>query len=81
VLREAPAAQRAQIAAAATRLAAAAAENERALRAGRAAVERVIAAIADAVVAGERRVRAYAPPRHAPGRLTGIGGIAVDRRL
>ncbi|MGE5200586.1 MAG: hypothetical protein ACM3O6_00855 [Acidobacteriota bacterium] len=80
-LGDAPESLRAEIAASATRLAAAAAENERALRAGRAAVERVIAAIANAVVAGERRVRAYAPPRHAPGRLSGIGGLAVDRRL
>jgi hypothetical protein len=80
-LGEAPASVRAEIAAASARLAAAAAENERALRAGRAAVERVVAAIAKAVVIGERRTRAYAPPRHTPHRVTGIGGIAVDRRL
>ena len=80
-LKQAPSAVRAEIATAATRLAAAAAENERALRAGRAAVERVVAAIADAVVKGTQRTRAYTPQRHAPARLTGIGGIAVDRRL
>jgi len=80
-LREAPPALRAEIASASARLAAAALENERALRAGRAAVERVVAAIAKAVVSDTRRSRAYAPPRHAPARLDGIGGIAVDRRL
>jgi hypothetical protein len=65
----------------ATRLAGAAAENERALRAGRAAVERVVAAIADAVTANQKRLRAYAPPRHAPARLRALGGVALDRRL
>ena len=77
----APAALRAEVAAAAARLAAAAVENERALRAGRAAVERVVAAIAEAVVTDQRRALAYAPSRHGPERLPGIGGIAVDRRL
>jgi len=65
----------------ATRLAGVAAENERALRAGRAAVERVVAAIAQAVTANRQRLASYAPPRHAPARLRAIGGVAVDRRL
>ena len=65
----------------ATRLAGAAAENERALRAGRAAVERVVAAIADAVTSNQKRLKGYAPPRHAPARLRAIGGVALDRRL
>ena len=80
-LRETPPALRAEIASVSARLAAAAADNERALRAGRAAVERVVAAIAKAVVAGTRQARAYAPQRHSPARLDGIGGVAVDRRL
>lgn len=66
---------------AATRLASVAAANERALRVGRAAVERVVAAIADAVSANQRRLASYSPPRHAPARLRPVGGIAVDRRL
>ena len=65
----------------ATRLAGVAAENERALRAGRAAVERVVAAIAEAVTANQKRLSSYAPPRHAPRRPRAIGGVAVDRRL
>jgi hypothetical protein len=66
---------------AATRLAGVAAENERALRAGRAAVERVVAAIAGAVSSNQKRLASYGPPRHAPPRPRVIGGIAVDRRL
>lgn len=65
----------------ATRLAGVAAENERALRAGRAAVERVVAAIAQAVTANRKRLSSYAPPRHAPARVRAIGGVALDRRL
>ena len=65
----------------ATRLAGVAAENERALRAGRAAVERVVAAIARAVTANQKRLASYAPPRHAPARPRAIGGVALDRRL
>jgi hypothetical protein len=66
---------------AATRLAGVAAENERALRAGRAAVERVVVAIADAVNSNQKRLASYGPPRHAPVRPRPIGGVAVDRRL
>jgi beta-glucosidase-like glycosyl hydrolase len=65
----------------AARLAGVAAENERALRAGRAAVERVVAAIAEAVTVNQKRLQGYAPPRHAPARPRAIGGVAVDRRL
>jgi hypothetical protein len=65
----------------ATRLAGLAAENERALRAGRAAVERVVAAIADAVTANQKRLASYGPPRHAPPRPRVMAGVAVDRRL
>jgi dTDP-4-amino-4,6-dideoxygalactose transaminase len=66
---------------AATRLADVAAENERALRAGRAAVERVVAAIAEAVTSNQKRVASYAPPRYAPMRPPAIAGVAIDRRL
>ncbi len=66
---------------AATRLADIAAENERALRAGRAAVERVVAAIANAVNSNQKRLSSYGPPRHAPVRPRAIGGVAIDRRL
>ena len=65
----------------ATRLADVAAENERALRAGRAAVERVVAAIAEAVTTNQKRVASYAPPRHAPPRPRAIAGVAFDSRL
>ena len=65
----------------ATRLAGVAGANERALRAGRAAVERVVAAIAEAVTANQKRLTGYAPPRHAPARRRAIGGVALDRRL
>lgn len=66
---------------AAARLADVAAENERALRAGRAAVERVVAAIAEAVTSNQKRLASYGPPRHAPVRSRAIAGVAVDRRL
>lgn len=72
---------RSELVAVATRLASAAVENERALRAGRAAVERVIATIADAVARDRKRVIAYVPPRHAPARMRPLAGVAVDRRL
>lgn len=65
----------------ATRLAGVATENERALRAGRAAVERVVAAIADAVTSNQKRLAGYGPPRHAPPRPLAMAGVAVDRRL
>jgi hypothetical protein len=65
----------------ATRLANAAAANERALRAGRAAVERVVAAIAEAVTTNQKRLSTYTPPRHAPARPRAVGGVAIDRRL
>jgi hypothetical protein len=73
--------EHAELLTAATRLAGVAAENERALRAGRAAVERVVAAIAQAVTANQKRLASYAPPRHAPARPRAIGGVAIDRRL
>jgi len=66
---------------AATRLAGVAAENERALRAGRAAVEQVVAAIAEAVTSNQKRLASYGPPRHAPPRPRAIAGVAIDRRL
>lgn len=66
---------------AATRLAGVAAENERALRAGRAAVERVVAAIAGAVKSSQKRLASYGPPRHAPARPRAMGGVAIDHRL
>jgi hypothetical protein len=72
---------RGQLTAVATRLADAAIDNERALRAGRAAVERVVAAIADAVALNQKRLAAYAPPRHAPSRPRPLAGVAIDRRL
>jgi hypothetical protein len=65
----------------ATRLADVATENERALRAGRAAVERVVAAIAEAVSSNNKRVAGYGPPRHAPPRPLPMSGVAIDRRL
>jgi hypothetical protein len=72
---------RGELLAIATRLATSTVENERALRAGRAAVERVVAAIADAVTSNQKRLSAYAPPRHAPARPRPLAGVAIDRRL
>ena len=63
------------------RLTKAAAENERALRAGRAAVERVIAAIASAISEQRSQSLAYGRPRLAPPRLKPTSGVAFDRRL
>jgi hypothetical protein len=80
-LREITQEERRRLSEAATRLGRVVTDNERALRAGRAAVERVVAAIARAVNAKERRSIAYAPPRHAPARQSRVGGIAFDRRL
>ena len=74
-------AERAHLLEIATRLAAVIGENERALRAGRAAVERVVAAIAAAVRNRERRLSGYAPPRHTPPRAPYVGGLAFDHRL
>jgi hypothetical protein len=81
VLPEAQSPEHVALLTAATRLAGVAAENERALRAGRAAVERVVAAIADAVSSNQKRLASYGPPRIAPVRQRAIGGVAVDRRL
>ena len=80
-LREIKEEERHRLTEAAARLGRVVADNERALRAGRAAVERVVAAIARAVKAKECRGLAYAPPRHAPARQPSLGGIAFDRRL
>ena len=80
-LREISEEERRRLTEAATHLGRVVTDNERALRAGRAAVERVVAAIARAVSAKERRSAAYAPPRHAPARQSRVGGIAFDRRL
>ena len=55
------------------RLADAAVENERALRVGRAATERLIAAIVNAVKQSRRPLTGYAPRRNTPTR-------AADRR-
>lgn len=72
---------RLELIAAAARLANAAAANERALRAGRAAVERVIAAIAGAIADQRSQVLAYGRPRFTPARIRSVPGVAVDRRL
>lgn len=80
-LRETAAPLRVELLAVATRLANAAQENERALRAGRAAVQCVVAAIADAVKANERSTQAYRPPRQPAMRPRLVAGVAVDRRL
>jgi len=73
--------ERRQLMAAAMRLADVVKENVGALRAGRAAVERVVAALARAVSSRERSIAGYVRPRHAPARLRPTGGVAVDRRL
>lgn len=62
------------------RLAAAAMENERALRIGRAAVERLVAAVVTAVTQSRRPPTAYSGRRAVPGRPR-VAGIAVDHRL
>lgn len=80
-LRETAAPLRVELMAVATRLADAARENERALRAGRAAVQSVVAAIADAIKSNQRSTQAYRPPRQAPMKPRLVAGVAVDRRL
>jgi hypothetical protein len=80
-LRETAAPLRVELMAVATRLAEAAQANERALRAGRAAVQCVVAAIADAIKANERSTQAYRPPRQPAMRPRLVAGVAVDRRL
>jgi hypothetical protein len=62
------------------RLAAAAMENERALRVGRGAVERLVAAIVTAVTQSRRPPTAYSS-RRATARRPRVAGIAVDHRL
>ncbi len=80
-LRETAAPLRVELMAVATRLADAARENERALRAGRAAVQSVVAAIADAIKSSERSTQAYRPPRTPAMKPRLVAGVAVDRRL
>jgi hypothetical protein len=80
-LRETAAPLRIELMAVATRLADAARENERALRAGRAAVQSVVAAIAEAIKSNERSTQAYRPPRQPPVKPRLVAGVAVDRRL
>jgi hypothetical protein len=62
------------------RLSDAATENERALRAGRAATERLIATIVNAVKQSRRPHAVYSPRRGAA-REPRIAGVALDRRL
>ncbi|HTZ79847.1 MAG TPA: hypothetical protein VMC10_18185 [Stellaceae bacterium] len=80
-LRETAAPLRAELVMVATRLTDAARENERALRAGRAAVQSVIAAIAEAVRANDRSTQPYRPPRQPAAKPRVIAGLAVDRSL
>lgn len=63
-----------------TRLARAAMENEQALRIGRAATERVVAAIVAAVKLSRRSPTGYAA-RLATAPVLRVAGIAVDHRL
>ncbi len=62
------------------RLAQAAMENERALRAGRAATERLIAAVITAVKQSRHPVASYAPKRGLL-RAPELAGISLDRRF
>jgi len=62
------------------RLVAAATENERALRIGRIATERLIAAVVGAVKASRQPHATYSPRKRAP-RNVSIAGVALDRRL
>jgi hypothetical protein len=62
------------------RLAQAAIDNERALRVGRAATERLIGAVIAAVKQSRRALATYAP-RHGLPREPAIAGISCDRRL
>lgn len=66
--------------AAGRRLADAATENERALRVGRAATERLIATIITAVKQSRRPLASYAPCKGAP-REPRLAGVSLDRRL
>jgi hypothetical protein len=66
--------------AAGRRLAEAAIENERALRVGRAATERLIATVIAAVKQSRRPLASYAPCHGMP-REPMIAGISLDRRL
>ncbi|HZT50566.1 MAG TPA: hypothetical protein VFA22_01460 [Stellaceae bacterium] len=66
--------------AAGQRLAAAAMANERALRVGRAATERLVAAIVTAVRQSRRHSAGYAPRRAALGEPS-VAGLAIDHRL
>ncbi|HXQ50993.1 MAG TPA: hypothetical protein VN802_07860 [Stellaceae bacterium] len=75
-----PAAAKSQWLLAGRRLADAAVENERALRAGRAATERLIAAIVNAVKLSRRPLTVYAPRRNISSEPR-IAGVALDRRL
>jgi len=80
-LRETAAPLRVELVAVATRLADAARENELALRAGRAAVQSVVAAIVDAIKANERNTQAYRAPRQPVAKPRLIAGIAVNQSL
>jgi hypothetical protein len=62
------------------RLAQAAIDNERALRVGRAATERLIATVVTAVKRSRRPLASYAP-RHGLPREPALAGISFDRRL
>jgi hypothetical protein len=62
------------------RLAQAAIDNERALRVGRAATERLIGTVIAAVKQSRRALATYAPRRGRP-RDPAIAGISCDRRL
>jgi hypothetical protein len=66
--------------AAGRRLAQAAIDNERALRVGRAATERLIATVITAVKQSRRPLTSYAPCRGVP-REPMIAGVSLDRRL
>lgn len=54
--------------------------NERALRVGRAATERLVATIVAAVTETRRAFRTYLPPRRRVS-LRDLAGVALDRRL
>jgi len=62
------------------RLVTAAAENERALRIGRTATERLIGAVISAVRQSRRPHATYSPKKRASSDLT-VAGVALDRRL
>lgn len=62
------------------RLSAAALDNERALRVGRVATERLIGAVVSAVKQSRKPVAGYTARRVAP-RQRSVAGIALDHRL